>query len=194
MTEVNFLHSKPVQFPYKQPEKQDPLHCLQALINVHRDSVRLVRWGYGPVPFHTSLYFHTFIISVFHAFIIVSFLSLPPTMHSFFHTSILPFPRSTENEEQYFIAFEFNSDVSCRVSLLSSLPDSAELETLRHSNGSGVTGSHHHLFPRGSEQKFNGRDFPLSPGEMNEESLTYDPENGHDTFPLAILVETTDCM
>ena len=45
MSDINFLNKKPVQFPYKQPEKQEPLQCLQALINVHRDSVRIVRYG-----------------------------------------------------------------------------------------------------------------------------------------------------
>jgi hypothetical protein len=45
MSDINFLNKKPVQFPYKQPEKQEPLQCLQALINIHRDSVRIVRCG-----------------------------------------------------------------------------------------------------------------------------------------------------
>ena len=88
--------------------------------------------------------------------------------------------------------FEFNSDVDCRLSLLTGLPDSAELAPLRQTSGSGVTSSRHYLFPRGSEQKFTGEDFPLSPGDMSEEEMTYDPDKGLDTFPLSILMETTE--
>lgn len=113
---------------------------------------------------------------------------------SFSHYSILPYHRSTQNEEEYFVVFEFNSDVDCRISLLSTLPDSTELSDLRYSPGSGVKSSQHHLFSKGSEVIFTGTNFPLSPGEMDEESLTYDPDNGHDTFPLAILMETADGM
>lgn len=94
----------------------------------------------------------------------------------------------------YFVAFEFNSDVDCRLSLLSSLPDSAELAALRHNPGSGVTSSRHYLFPRGSERNFTGEEFPLWPGRMSEEELGYDPESGQDTFPIAILMETADGM
>lgn len=114
----------------------------------------------------------------------------------FFHSLILQFFhfRSTEDGEKYHVAFEFNSDVDCRLSLLSSLPDSTELAALRHNPGSGVTSSHHYLFPRGSERKFIGKDFPLSPEDMREEDRAYDPENGHDTFPLAILLETAGGM
>ena len=86
--------------------------------------------------------------------------------------------------------FEFNSDVDCRLSLLSSLPDTADLCDLRYSPGTGVTSSQHHLFSKGSEMNFKGRDFPLTPGELREEDLSYDPENGQDTFPFAILMET----
>ena len=89
------------------------------------------------------------------------------------------------------MAFEFNSDVDCRISLLSALPDSAELSSLRHGPGSGVQSSQHYLFPCGSEQSFNGRDFPLTPGQMREEELRYNPEEGQDMFPIAIFMETS---
>ena len=90
------------------------------------------------------------------------------------------------------MTFEFNSDVDCRISLLSSLPDGTDVGSLRDLQGSGITRSTYHHHNRGSEVKFTGDDFPVSPGDMSEESLTYDPENGHDTFPIAILIETAD--
>ena len=89
------------------------------------------------------------------------------------------------------MAFEFNSSVDCCVSLLSSLPDSVDLATLRNGPGSGVDISQHYLFSCGSEQTFNGRDFPLTPASMTEEELSYNPEEGQDEFPLAILLETS---
>ncbi len=32
--------------------------------------------------------------------------------------------------------------------------------------------------------------FTLAPGRMDEDQLTYDPENGQVNFPVAILMET----
>ena len=41
-----------IQFPYKQlSSKRQPLNCLYSLLNVHRESVRLVRWGQQPASF-----------------------------------------------------------------------------------------------------------------------------------------------
>ena len=90
------------------------------------------------------------------------------------------------------MSFEFNSDVDCRISLLSSVPDATDVGSLRDPQGSGLTRSPYCHFNRGSEVKFTGEDFPVSPGNMSEENLTYDPENGQDTFPIAILIETAD--
>jgi E3 ubiquitin-protein ligase MGRN1 len=142
LTDLNFLGTRPVQFPYPTPKKNEPLRCLQLYVNIHRDSVKLVK--------------------------------------------------SERNTDDYFVSFEFNSDVDCRISLLSSLPDGTDVGSLRDPQGSGLTRSAYHHHNRGSEVKFTGDDFPVSPGNMSEESLTFDPENGQDTFPIAILIETAD--
>ena len=111
------------------------------------------------------------------------------------HIPILPFPlpRSTEIQDDYLMAFEFNSDVECRFSLLLSLPDTTGLASLRQGPGSGVKSSRHYSFPEGSEQKFVSEGFPLQLGVMSEEELGYSPESGQDAFPLAILMETENC-
>ena len=43
MTDINHLATRPVQFPYPTPKRGEPLSCLQLYVNVHRDSVKLVR-------------------------------------------------------------------------------------------------------------------------------------------------------
>ena len=90
------------------------------------------------------------------------------------------------------MGFEFSSDVDCCVSLLSEIPDSVDVGTLREPLSNGVVRSAYHHYRQGSEVKFTKEDFPVFPGDMSEENMTYDPENGHDTFPIAILIETED--
>ncbi|KAB1251908.1 E3 ubiquitin-protein ligase MGRN1 [Camelus dromedarius] len=45
--DLNFLGSRPVQFPYVTPAPHEPVKTLRSLVNVRKDSVRLVRYKDG---------------------------------------------------------------------------------------------------------------------------------------------------
>ncbi|MEE6522543.1 hypothetical protein FKM82_021131 [Ascaphus truei] len=42
-TDLNFLGNRPVQFPYLTPAPHEPVKTLRSLVNVRKDSLRLVR-------------------------------------------------------------------------------------------------------------------------------------------------------
>lgn len=54
----------------------------------------------------------------------------------------------------------------------------------------GVRVSRPFHYSQGVEQQFVERSYSLAPGELDEERLSYNPEEGTDTFPVAILMET----
>ena len=56
-------------------------------------------------------------------------------------------------------------------------------------SGEGATVSRPYRYPHGSEQQFTEEAYTVAPAEM-EEQMTYDPENGQTTFPIAVLMET----
>ena len=56
-------------------------------------------------------------------------------------------------------------------------------------SGEGATVSRPYRYSHGSEQEFTEEAYTVAPAEM-EEQMTYDPENGQSTFPIAVLMET----
>ena len=56
-------------------------------------------------------------------------------------------------------------------------------------SGEGATVSRPYRYSHGSEQQFTEEAYTVAPAEM-EEQMTYDPENGQSTFPIAVLMET----
>lgn len=44
----------------------------------------------------------------------------------------------------------------------------------------------------GSDQQFKQTDYVVAPTEMDEEKLTYDPENDKHHFPLVILMQSRE--
>ncbi|KAI2576943.1 MGRN1 isoform 17, partial [Pan troglodytes] len=42
--DLNFLGSRPVQFPYVTPAPHEPVKTLRSLVNIRKDSLRLVRY------------------------------------------------------------------------------------------------------------------------------------------------------
>ena len=45
-------------------------------------------------------------------------------------------------------------------------------------------------YPAGSEQRFSETGYTIAPGDLQEDQLSYDPENDQQKFPVAILLET----
>lgn len=45
--DLNFLGSRPVQFPYVTPAPHEPVRTLRSLVNIRKDSLRLVRYKDG---------------------------------------------------------------------------------------------------------------------------------------------------
>ena len=56
-------------------------------------------------------------------------------------------------------------------------------------SGEGVTVSQTFHYSAGCEQQFGETSFTIAPGQLQEEQLTFDPENGQDRFPVVILME-----
>ena len=52
----------------------------------------------------------------------------------------------------------------------------------------GVSPSFH--YGNGSDQSFQEGDYTVTPSKINEDYLTYDPENDKNRFPLVILMQT----
>ncbi|XP_019849223.1 PREDICTED: E3 ubiquitin-protein ligase MGRN1-like [Amphimedon queenslandica] len=43
LSDVNYMTSPPGAFPYKQPARKKPVECLSSFLNLHKESVKLVR-------------------------------------------------------------------------------------------------------------------------------------------------------
>ena len=54
--------------------------------------------------------------------------------------------------------------------------------------GTKISASFHHS--SGSEQQFSEGGYTIAPGDLDEDQLSYDPENGQERFPIAILMES----
>ncbi|KAM4025347.1 E3 ubiquitin-protein ligase MGRN1 [Anomaloglossus baeobatrachus] len=46
-TDLNFLGNRPVQFPYLTPAPHEPVKTLRSLVNIRKDSLRLIRYKEG---------------------------------------------------------------------------------------------------------------------------------------------------
>uniref|UniRef100_A0AAX7V9Q4 E3 ubiquitin-protein ligase n=1 Tax=Astatotilapia calliptera TaxID=8154 RepID=A0AAX7V9Q4_ASTCA len=54
-TDLNFLGTRPVAFPYAAPPPQEPVKTLRSLINIRKDTLRLVRYAHLGLDTHESL-------------------------------------------------------------------------------------------------------------------------------------------
>jgi len=57
-------------------------------------------------------------------------------------------------------------------------------------SGEGARVSRPYRYSHGSEQSFAEPAYTVAPAEMEEEQMSYDPENGLGAFPVAVLMET----
>ena len=121
--------------------------------------------------------------------------------------------RSTDDSLDYHVEFTFDSDVDCRFTILTGLPDTTQLSELpqrwdyiyhhgddcyhRHYwtnriSGAGEGVSKTFSYSRGSDQQFKQTEYVVTPSEMDEDKLTYDPENDKNHFALVILMQSRD--
>lgn len=97
--------------------------------------------------------------------------------------------KANGSNERFRLQFTFDSDLPCQFTIFLRISDSVEVCSLKkHSSEAGEAASSVFKYGAGCEQHFTEEEYVIRPSDLLDEG--YDPTNGHNTIPLAILMET----
>ncbi|XP_054154468.1 E3 ubiquitin-protein ligase MGRN1-like [Oppia nitens] len=146
--DLNFLGSHPTPFPYSAPLPQEPTRTLRALINIRKESLRLIR-----VVTNCDDIKDKDVLDV-----------LSPTDET---------NADTNKEIVYNIEFAFDSDVRCAITIhylcTEEVTSNGLIYTSKESNMSSET----FFFKRGPNQLFSQSSHVFNPSLFSDEELTY---------------------
>lgn len=109
------------------------------------------------------------------------------------------------SNERFRLSFTFDSDLPCQFTILTCIADNVDVGSLNNrrypppcmvfsycwycNSVSGDSSSATFKYDAGSEQQFSEEDHVIEPSQLLLGD-SYDPSNGSNTIPLAILMET----
>ncbi|XP_015607438.1 E3 ubiquitin ligase Rnf157 isoform X2 [Cephus cinctus] len=145
--DLNFLGSRPTPFPYPPPQANDPTKTLKSLVNIRKESLRLVRN--------------------------VDQTSTSSQHHNAKHYG----DGDTDNKPTRFnIEFTFDCDVRCAITIYYFCTEDVSANGVVYSPRDPSMNSETYHYKKGANQQFCQTSHVFDPTFYNEEDLLYNPE------------------
>ncbi|XP_031303547.1 E3 ubiquitin-protein ligase MGRN1 isoform X1 [Camelus dromedarius] len=168
--DLNFLGSRPVQFPYVTPAPHEPVKTLRSLVNVRKDSVRLVRRQGREDPALLSL--------------IVQTGNSPAFLERYKDGTDSPTDDSEKPRVLYSLEFTFDADARVAITIYCQAVEEFLNGTAVYSAKSPALQSETVHYKRGVSQQFSLPSFKIDFSEWKDDELNFDLDRG--VFPVVI--------
>lgn len=145
--DLNFLGSRPTPFPYPPPQANDPTKTLKSLVNIRRESLRLVRN--------------------------VDQTSASPRCHSVKHYGDCDIDKKPS---RYNIEFTFDCDVRCAITIYYFCTEEVTTKGVTYMPRDASMNSEAYYYKKGANQLFSQTSHIFDPTAYNEEDLMYNAD------------------
>ncbi|XP_046744537.1 probable E3 ubiquitin-protein ligase MGRN1 isoform X1 [Diprion similis] len=145
--DLNFLGSRPTPFPYPPPQANDPTKTLKSLVNIRKESLRLVR--------------------------IIDQTSTSSQHHNSKHYG----DGDTDYKPTRFnIEFTFDCDVRCAITIYYFCTEDVTANGVVYIPRDPLMNSETYHYKKGANQQFSQSSHIFDPTLYNEEDLLYNPD------------------
>lgn len=145
--DLNFLGSRPTPFPYPPPQANDPTKTLKSLVNIRRESLRLVRNADQP--------------------------SASPQSHNMKHYGD---GDTNKKPNRYNIEFTFDCDVRCAITIYYFCTEEVTTKGVTYIPRDPSMNSETYYYKKGANQLFSQTSHIFDPTACAEEDLVYNAE------------------
>ncbi|XP_076661261.1 mahogunin ring finger 1 isoform X1 [Halictus rubicundus] len=145
--DLNFLGSRPTPFPYPPPQANDPTKTLKSLVNIRRESLRLVRN--------------------------VDQTSASPQCQNLKHYGDGDVDKKSS---RYNIEFTFDCDVRCAITLYYFCTEEVTTKGVTYTPRDPSMNSETYYYKKGANQLFSKTSHVFDPLAYNEEDLLYNAD------------------
>ncbi|XP_012154045.1 mahogunin ring finger 1 isoform X2 [Megachile rotundata] len=145
--DLNFLGSRPTPFPYPPPQANDPTKTLKSLVNIRRESLRLVRN--------------------------VDQTATSPQCHNVKHYGDGDIDKKPN---RYNIEFTFDCDVRCAITIYYFCTEEVTTKGVTYIPRDSSMNSETYYYKKGANQLFSQTSHIFDPTVYNEEDLTYNAD------------------
>lgn len=145
--DLNFLGSRPTPFPYPPPQANDPTKTLKSLINIRRESLRLIRN--------------------------VDQTSTSPQCHSVKHYGDGDIDKKSN---RYNIEFTFDCDVRCAITIYYFCTEEITTKGVTYIPRDPSMNSETYYYKKGANQLFSQTSHIFDPTIYNKEDLLYNTD------------------
>lgn len=172
-SDLNFLGSKPLPFPYSGPLPNEPSRTLRALINIRKETLRLVKVDPN------------------------NLLANPPTTTATGTTGDAYEPDKNDLLTLYNIEFVFDSDVKCSITIHYICTEENSPSGITFRSRNDAQSSPLYIYPKGANQLFSQPSHIFDPSRYSGNDLIYhaydDVFGGHfdSSVALPIVVQCT---
>ncbi|KAK9298012.1 hypothetical protein QLX08_008528 [Tetragonisca angustula] len=145
--DLNFLGSRPTPFPYPPPQANDPTKTLKSLVNIRRESLRLVRN--------------------------VDQTSTSPQCHSVKHYGDGDLDKKSS---RYNIEFTFDCDVRCAITIYYFCTEEITTKGVTYIPRDPSMNSETYYYKKGANQLFSQTSHTFDPTAYSKEDLLYNAD------------------
>ncbi|XP_060826712.1 E3 ubiquitin ligase Rnf157 isoform X2 [Bombus pascuorum] len=145
--DLNFLGSRPTPFPYPPPQANDPTKTLKSLVNIRRESLRLVRN--------------------------VDQTSTSPQCHSVKHYGDGDIDKKSN---RYNIEFTFDCDVRCAITIYYFCTEEITTKGVTYIPRDPSMNSETYYYKKGANQLFSQTSHVFDPTAYSKEDLLYNAD------------------
>lgn len=145
--DLNFLGSRPTPFPYPPPQANDPTKTLKSLVNIRRESLRLVRN--------------------------VDQTSTSPQCHSVKHYGDGDLDKKSN---RYNIEFTFDCDVRCAITIYYFCTEEITTKGVTYIPRDPSMNSETYYYKKGANQLFSQTSHTFDPTAYSKEDLLYNAD------------------
>ncbi|XP_071869286.1 mahogunin ring finger 1 isoform X2 [Bombus fervidus] len=145
--DLNFLGSRPTPFPYPPPQANDPTKTLKSLVNIRRESLRLVRN--------------------------VDQTSTSPQCHSVKHYGDGDIDKKSN---RYNIEFTFDCDVRCAITIYYFCTEEITTKGVTYIPRDSSMNSETYYYKKGANQLFSQMSHMFDPTAYSKEDLLYNAD------------------
>lgn len=160
-SDLNFLGNRPTPFPYPPPQANDPTKTLKCLVNIRKESLRLVRSTEQPSSSESN-----------------------ETINAIKNYNDSDTTNINKKTNKYNIEFTFDCDVRCSIKIYYFCTEDITTKGITYLSRDPTINSDTYYYKKGTNQQFIQHSHIIEPKKYNDDDLIYNIDK--EIIPVAI--------